>query len=115
MKKALLIKLLLILPSIASAQENSALTTVNAVTDNICRCLEWPYTAMSDATEDVRQAQINGNFSKIQAVQNSLLSITQSAESCIIAVMDKYPSIDQSLVLQEKVLEKLEGQCPSPM
>jgi len=115
MKTALMISFLLILPKIVMAQDNSALTTVNAVTKNVCSCLEWPYEAMSDATTEVRQAQINGNFSQIQSVQNKLLTIIESAQSCIAAVVDKYPTVDQSFVLQEKVLDKLESQCPSPI
>lgn len=104
---------LLLWPAWALAQD--PLDTVNAASKDVCSCLKWPYQAMRESMSEVRDAQIKGNFSQIQSVQNRLLTIIQSAESCISSLTAKYPAIDQSTVLQEKVLEKVEGQCPSPL
>ena len=114
--KTCLLKVLLsitLLPMLAMAQ--SPLDTVNAASKDVCSCLEWPYQAMRESMVEVREAQINGDFSQIQNVQNQLLSIIQSAESCVASLTTKYPSIDQSTVLQEKLLEKVESICPSPI
>jgi len=59
----------------AQAPESSPLATVNAASKDVCACLEWPYQAMRDSMGEVREAQVNGNFSQIQSVQNKLLTI----------------------------------------
>lgn len=105
--------LLLWLPAFAMAE--TPLETVNAASRDVCNCLQLPYEVMQESMSDVRQAQINGDFSQIQVVQNKLLGIIQNTENCISSLTAKYPIIDQSSILQAKVIEKVDRQCPSPL
>ena len=105
------------LPFVAIAQDagQTALNTIDAASKDVCSCLEAPYQVMRESMVEVRAAQLDGDLSQIQQVQNKLLNIVQSAESCIASLTAKYPTIDKSSVLQERVLAQVEGQCPSPI
>jgi len=88
---------------------------VNAAANDACQCLEEPYRQMTNTIEIIKQAQVSGDMSQLTSSQEEMMAAANAATPCFEALSKKYPEIDKSDVLKDKVMAIAEKQCPRPI
>lgn len=92
----------------------SAEPDLQAATDEVCKCLEEPYKIAKQSLEKINQAKTSGDFSELMAAQGNMMAVIDASAKCFDALPGKYPQIDKSEELQNKVMQMAEKQCPNP-
>ncbi|HBA35464.1 MAG TPA: hypothetical protein DCZ12_15160 [Gammaproteobacteria bacterium] len=100
--------MLLFLQATAQAADLSAAAT------DVCQCLEAPYKKVSEALQRLSEAQASGNMADQATAQGEMMAVMGAAERCFNALPAKYPEIDKSKALQDKVMKMVDQQCPNP-
>lgn len=109
MSKSLIAIILLPFCSLAWAAPD-----LNEAAEDVCGCLEEPYTQVERAMELVSAAQASGDFSGLMAAQGEIMAVINAFSQCFEALKGKYPEINQSKELQQQVMDKANKQCPNP-
>ncbi len=82
--------------------------------DDICNCYKEPYALVDKSVAAIQQAQASGDYAKMAELQGEMMGIMNAASNCFETLPTKYPNIDASKELQDKVMSKANEQCPNP-
>lgn len=110
MLKQLLVGVLLV----TSSQFLLASPDLDAAAKDVCKCMDEPNKRAAQAIEMIRQAQASGDMSQITIAQGDMMGVMTAATRCFEALPAKYPEIDKSDELKNRVMELAEQQCPNP-
>ncbi len=89
-------------------------TNLTEAANDVCKCLEAPQNQARKAMELINKAQASGNMSQLMAAQGEMMGVIGESSRCFEALSKKYPDIDKSEELQNKVMSMAEKQCPNP-
>ncbi len=94
--------------SVASAAD------LQAAADDICECFKEPYALVEQALADLQAAQASGDYMKLAEAQGEMMGVMSATASCFEALPARYPEINQSEELKDKVMALVDQQCPNP-
>lgn len=87
---------------------------LNIASDDVCKCLEEPYQQASQAMQNISSAQASGDHSSLIAAQGEMMGVLSASGRCFDVLARKYPEIDKSTELQQKVMSLADKKCPNP-
>ena len=109
MKKLLVVLVALsIYPNVVSA------LNMGEVVDGVCECRKAYLIRSTKNMDAMNKAQASGDMSKMKAVQDEAIAITEEMSQCFDVLAEKYPEIDESEKLQDELMAKADEQCPGP-
>ena len=100
--------------SLSLLTHNAFAVDLDAAADDVCGCLEEPYKLVEQSLQELSKAQASGDFSRLMEVQGNMMGIIDSSTLCFEDLPRKYPEIDKDKTLQDKVMAKVDEQCPNP-
>lgn len=87
---------------------------MDKVVDGVCECRKEYINQSEKIMDAMAKAQASGDRSKMKAVQDDILAVTEAMTRCFDKLAKKYPEIDKSEKLQEEVEAKADEKCPGP-
>lgn len=87
---------------------------IQAAANDVCKCLEEPNKVAARVIKKLKQAQASGNSKQMMTYQGEMMGVMTVATKCFEQLPAKYPEIDKSKPLQDKVMALTEKQCPNP-
>ncbi len=82
----------------------SAAPDLHDAAKDACKCLKEPYDQVKRAIESTNKAKTSGDMMKAINASNR----------CLEALVERYPEIDRSDELKDKVMDLMEELCPNP-
>ena len=92
----------------------SVAADLDAAADDICECFKQPYALIEQSIADVQAAQASGDYSKLAQAQGEMMGVMNATASCFEGLPARYPEIDKSNELKNKVMEIVDERCPNP-
>ena len=87
---------------------------LQAATDDVCNCMAEPNRVAQQALELIRHAQASGDTSRLMAAQGEMMGVMTAASRCFEQLPGKYPEINRSDELKNRVMDMANQQCPNP-
>ena len=87
---------------------------LNEAAGDVCECLKEPYKQAQKAMELISAAQASGDMSGLVAAQGEMMGVINASNLCFQALPEKYPEINKSKELQNKVMGIVDKNCPNP-
>lgn len=87
---------------------------LDQASNDVCKCLEAPHNQAKKAMELLHQAQASGDMSQLMSAQGEMMGVLSESNRCFEGLAKKYPEIDRSNELQNKVMAMAEQKCPNP-
>ena len=103
----------LVLPLVLHASLATA-DNLQAAANDICECFKQPYALVEKSLADLQAAQASGDYARLAQAQGEMMGVMNATASCFEAMPAKYPKINQSKELQDKVMAMVDEQCPNP-
>ncbi len=91
-----------------------AASDLNQAAGDVCRCLEAPYDQARKAMALLNNARASGDMSRLASAQGDMMAVINASTLCFRGLSKKYPDIDSSDELKEKVMAIADRQCPNP-
>lgn len=87
---------------------------LQATVDDVCECHKEPYKLVEQALAQLQAAQASGDYSTLIKAQGEMMGAIDAGLNCFESLPEKYPEIDASRELQNRVMAMTEQQCPNP-
>ena len=84
------------------------------VVNGVCECRKEYHNRSKEIMDAMIKAQASGDRSKMKAIQDEIIVITDAMSRCFDKLANKYPEIDKSEKLQEELEAKADEKCPGP-
>ncbi len=109
MKKLFFITVLTFLTNLAMASPD-----LEEATNDVCKCLEEPHNKAREAIDIIKNAHTSGDMSQLIAAQGNMKGVISVSTRCFEGLQKKYPEINKSDELKNRVMDMAEKQCPNP-
>ena len=107
-------RLVFLISGLVLAVATQAGSNLDQAASDACECMKEPYAKMEEAKVMVMQAMASGDYTKMTAMEGEFAGLQDRVEACFNGLRKKYPDIDQSQALKDKVTAKMQEKCPAP-